>query len=97
VGQNVGWSRGERIPLIVDGLRVGYYRPDFQVWYAGSAIPNLVEVKGRWNQADRLRVRLFLACYPEARLLCVRAGPGGQFETMDSPQPVPVEGVGELS
>src|SRR6185503_5428183 len=75
-GQLREWKRAPRLPLVVNGLVVGHYRPDFEVTMPDGLV-TFVEVKGAWNEADRLRVRLAFACYKSLRLLCVRRRPGG--------------------
>jgi len=85
-GQLREWKRAPRLPLVVNGLVVGHYRPDFEVTMPDGLV-TFVEVKGAWNEADRLRVRLAFACYKSLRLLCVRRRPGGLFENISAPLP----------
>lgn len=91
LGEIYCWERGPRLPLVVNGLLVGHYRPDFAVWESERAYAlrrpagYYVEVKGKWNEADRLRVRLFQACHPIATLVCVRHA-RAEFEVIPTPR-----------
>lgn len=83
-GDIVDWHRAESFPLNVNGFLVGSYRPDFHVLERPAEATLWVEVKGAWSEAARLRVRLFRACYPNLRLVCIRRA-WGKF----SPEPLP--------
>lgn len=79
------WHRAQPIPLDVNGYHVGNYRADFEVWRADGS-GSLVEVKGSWTEAARLRIKLARACYPKLSIVCVRRA-WGKFTTIPTPQP----------
>jgi hypothetical protein len=69
-GQIIEWSRPETIPLLVNGVLVCGYRPDFYVkakdgeWYE--------DVKGVVAQHSRIKMKLFQALFPELTLKVIR-------------------------
>lgn len=52
-----------RFPLVVNGIKVGTYTPDFRYTEDGKSV--VVEVKGYRTEAYALRVKVFKALYPE--------------------------------
>jgi hypothetical protein len=56
-------------PLKVNGVLIGYFTPDFGYFEGGR---NFVDdVKGVVTAEASLRMRIFMACYPEIRLRIV--------------------------
>ena len=56
-------------PLKINGVLIGFYEPDFGYFEGGR---NYVDdVKGVITEAASLRMRVFMACYPEIRLRIV--------------------------
>jgi len=49
--------------LVVRGVKVGTYKPDFLYKENGQSVTE--DVKGCWTKDARLRIKLFEACYPE--------------------------------
>ena len=58
-----------RYPLKVNGVVVGAYTADFAYFDGGRQI--VEDVKGIITEAASLRMRLFMACYPQHELLIV--------------------------
>ena len=68
-GRISAWSRvNERFPL-GGGLT---YRPDFYVSLENGCRTELHEVKGKWTEAARMRMKLFVEKYPAERLRVFR-------------------------
>ncbi len=59
-----------RYPLVVNGVTVGVYTADFAYMTGGRKITEDVK-GGPLRAADSLRMRVFMACYPELELLIV--------------------------
>jgi Protein of unknown function (DUF1064) len=70
-GEVLDWTPQPRIPLVVNGVKVCEYRPDFLVIY-WDGVEELVEVKGFATREWRLKSKLLAALYPERRLVVVR-------------------------
>lgn len=60
-----------KFPLVVNGVTVGVYTPDFIYFDAGRTICE--DVKGIVTEAASLRMRLFMALYPNHELRIVDA------------------------
>jgi len=61
-GRVDSWERQIRFPLVVNGRKVCDYIVDFLVRYADGR-KELVEVKGVWTDAARLKRKLFEATF----------------------------------
>lgn len=90
------WDKSvRRMPLVVCGIVVGHYTPDFEVVRADDT-RTLVEVKGAWTEAAKLRVKLARACYPRLQIVCVRRE-WGKFKVISTPsgKPYTLAGLAE--
>lgn len=56
-------------PLRINGVLVGFYKADFSYFEGGRQIVD--DVKGMITEAASLRMRVFMACYPNAELRIV--------------------------
>lgn len=57
-------------PLSVNGITVGIYTADFAYFTGGRSVTEDVK-GGPIREADSLRMRVFMACYPEHELRIV--------------------------
>ena len=58
-----------RYPLKVNGVTIGVYTADFTYFDGGRIV--VEDVKGIVTEAASLRMRLFMACYPQHELRIV--------------------------
>lgn len=56
-------------PLRINGVTIGTYKPDFAFFEGGRKIAE--DVKGLVTAEASLRMRVFMACYPEIELRIV--------------------------
>jgi len=62
-----------RYPLEVNGVHVCDYVADFRYRVVATGRYRTVEVKGRWTEAAKLKVRFLKACYPDLDLEIVNS------------------------
>jgi hypothetical protein len=67
-----GWERQVKWPLVVNGVRICGFVPDFKVHKKGGGY-KLVEVKGFVTAVWKLKRRLFEALHPDVEYVVVSA------------------------
>jgi Protein of unknown function (DUF1064) len=73
-GRIRAWSRAPLFPLVVNGVKIGRYTPDFAVTHLDGR-EELLEVKGGLIARDfRIRWLLFRALYPDRWITALRNG-----------------------
>lgn len=66
-----GWRRQERIPLVVNGIKVATYIIDFVIEH-NDGEEEYVECKGYETDIFRLKWKLFEALYPDIRKTIIK-------------------------
>lgn len=64
------WRRAPFFHLTKNGEVCGRYRPDFEITHLDGRL-EYVEVKGRMVREFAMRLRFFMACYPELKITVV--------------------------
>lgn len=80
--QRAGLIRGLGVhpgyPLVINGVTVGKFTADFAYFEGGQKV--VEDVKGVVTEAASLRMRIFMALYPEHELRVVKKGQAKLFK-----------------
>jgi hypothetical protein len=70
-GKIIGLTCQPKFNLVVNGDKVGSYRPDFGYTENGAAVVEDVKSVATKTEASQLRMKVFRACYPGVELRVV--------------------------
>ncbi|MCA1593065.1 MAG: DUF1064 domain-containing protein [Acidobacteria bacterium] len=72
IGEVAEWyPQQPRLDLVVNGVKVGYYTPDFEIHSPDGSVV-LVDTKGFVPQGWPFRLKVIRACHPNVDLRIVR-------------------------
>jgi len=63
-GDILRWSGQFKMPIVVKGQKIGFYKADFLVTYS-DGMEEIVEVKGMWTALAKWKFKIVKALYPQ--------------------------------